>query len=104
MIHLSFRKFSAKGRLALTGLRTEIAQLVPKWKWRIDGIATAAVLIVMLLDRTKIKFSIVGPWMNVVALFCVGLILHRHLGRRGRTAQRRPGLIRKIFASRSTRN
>jgi len=73
------RKSADKIRLVATQLATAIAQLAPNWKWQIDGVATATVLIVLILDRTAIKVSAAGPWINVLAIFCLGLILHRNL-------------------------
>lgn len=99
----SSRKIYSTGRIAAARLGTEIAQLVPHWKWRVDGVATAAVLIVLILDRTPIKITAAGPWMNVIALFSLGLVLHRNLGRRRQTGQPSPGLLRKLFNSRRSR-
>jgi hypothetical protein len=100
---LSSHKSYAMVRLAAARLGTEIAQLTPNCKWRVDGVATAAVLIVLILDRTSIKVSAAGPWMNVVALFCVGFVLQRNLGRRRHTGQPSPGLLRRIITSRRSR-
>lgn len=99
------RKWYAMVRILAARLCTEIAQLAPNWKWRIDGVATAAVLIVLILDRTTFKVSAAGPWMNVVAIFCVGFVLQRNLGRRRQTRQQPSrGLIRRIITWRRSRS
>lgn len=103
MKHLSSHKTYAIARLAANRLGKEIAQLAPDWQWRVDGVATAAVLMVLILDRTSIKLSVVGPWMNVIALFCIGFVLHRNLGRRRQGGQSSPGFIRRVIASRRSR-
>ncbi|UIF89241.1 hypothetical protein [Cupriavidus sp. UYPR2.512] len=72
-------KLCDKIRLAAATFVTAIAQLVPNWRWKIDGVATATVLTVLALNKTSIKATVVGPWMNVVAIFCLGLVLHRNL-------------------------
>ncbi|MGF6604465.1 hypothetical protein P3T23_009220 [Paraburkholderia sp. GAS448] len=100
---LSSHKSYATVRLVAARLGTEIAQLAPNWKWRVDGVATAAVLLVLILDRTSIKVSAAGPWMNVVAIFCVGFVVQRTLGCRRQTGQRSPGLLRRIITSRRSR-
>ena len=74
-----FPMVTFKIRLAAAQLLTAIAQLAPNWKWKIDGLATGVVLVVLILNRTAVKESSAGPWMNVVALFCLGLILRRNL-------------------------
>lgn len=100
---LSAPKIYATVRRAAAHLGKEAAQLAPNWKWRFDGVATAAVLIVLILDRTIIKVSAAGPWMNVVALFCVGFVLQRNLGNRRRQGRSSPGLLRRILTSRRSR-
>jgi hypothetical protein len=97
-------KSLATVRRAAARLGTELAQFVPNWKWRVDGVASAAVLIVLILDRTLVKVSVAGPWMNAFALFCVGFILHRNMGRRQGTGSPSPGILRRLLTSRRTRN
>jgi hypothetical protein len=73
------RKSYCKVRLVGAQLVTAIAQLAPNWRWKIDGVAISTVLIVLVLNKTSIKDSSAGPWMNVVAIFCLGLIMRRNL-------------------------
>lgn len=78
------RKSYRKVRVVGAQLRIAIAQLAPNWRWKIDGVATITVLIVLALNKTSIIESGAGPWMNVVAIFCLGLTLRRNLrGKQG---------------------
>ncbi len=78
------RKSYHKVRLVGAQLVTAIAQLAPNWRWKIDGVATTTVLVVLALNKTSIIESGAGPWMNVLAIFCLGLTLRRNLrGKQG---------------------
>ncbi|WP_321816725.1 MULTISPECIES: hypothetical protein [unclassified Paraburkholderia] len=59
-------------------VRRELALLLPNWSWKIDGVLSAAILITLILDRTPIKKLPISLWINVAAIFCAGLLLHRY--------------------------
>lgn len=65
-------------RSAPANLFTALAQLAPNWRWKIDGVSTAIVLAVLVLNKTPIKATAIGPWMNVVAIFSLGVVLRRN--------------------------
>lgn len=90
-------KLTRLARPIVLRLTDKFNRSLPNWKWRIDGLALAIVLVVLVLDRTSIKNTVGGPWMNVVALYCVGALLHRNTPRRRSGSTARRGLLRRLI-------
>lgn len=88
---------SRRARAIARRFTGEFNRALPNWEWRIDGVALAVVLVVLVLDRTSVKNTVCGPWMNVVALYSVGALLHRNTPRRRNGSAPRPGLLRRLI-------
>ncbi len=73
--------FRALSDAAQTNFLAWLRQPTARWSWRIDGPALFVVIATLLADRTPLRHSLVIAWMNVVAIFAIGLILHRNLRR-----------------------
>lgn len=79
MKHSIWFRHRSKIGVAAVNFTRALRELAPNWQWKVDGVATAIVLTVLLLNKTSVKATAVGPWMNVVAIFSLGIVLHRNL-------------------------